>query len=371
MADTLFLQDILTTPQSLRDTLAQVGDQAGEVADALLGRGTRRLVAVGNGSSLYAAAASVYLHNALVGPTGTLAWAVPTGDYSLYPAPLAATDALVGVSVSGEIVDLLDLFERLRGRHQLVGITNVAGSSLTRLVDHLLLMTAGSSVVPTSTKTFVASVAALDLLWLGLLCAQGAPEAARLREELFALPQIVEQSLRQAREQVEEAADNLAQCERLFLFGAGPAYALAQEAALVFKEVANLHAEAAQTREMAQGTTAVVDHAVGVIAVNPPGRGQVVGRQVLAQCAALGAATLEVGAPPAALCIDAQCHELLSPLVYGGPLFMLANELATRHGVDTDHPHWEADYLRTARRSGAPLMMPEHRGEELRSEAEV
>jgi glucosamine 6-phosphate synthetase-like amidotransferase/phosphosugar isomerase protein len=162
MTDTLFLQDILNTPQSLEDTLTALSGEARLVARALLDRGARRFVALGNGSSLYAAAASVYLHNAFAPPTGALTWAAPTGDYALYPAPLSPADALVGVSVSGEIIDLLDLFERLRGRHQLVGITNVAGSSLTRLVDSVLLMKAGTTLVPTSTKTFVASVAALD-----------------------------------------------------------------------------------------------------------------------------------------------------------------------------------------------------------------
>jgi glucosamine--fructose-6-phosphate aminotransferase (isomerizing) len=350
MAQTLFLQDILNTPRSLRDTLAHVGDQADEVAGALLARGARRLVALGNGSSLYAAAAAVYLHNALVAPTGTLAWAVPTGDFSLYPAPLSAADALVGVSVSGEIVDLLDVFERLRGQHQLVGITNVARSSLTGLVDHLVLMKAGQSLVPTSTKAFVASVAALDLLWLGLLAAQDVPAASSFRRELIALPGAVDRALAQAQGPVGAAAEQLVGCDHLFVFGAGPAFPLAQEGALVFKEVASVHTEAAQTREMAQGTTAVVDSRVGVIAVNPPGRGQEVGRRVLAQCEALGAVTLEVGSASDGLRLHVPCHELLSPLVYGGPLFMLANEVAVLRGVDTDHPHWEADYLRTARR---------------------
>ncbi len=350
MRQTLFLQDILNTPRSLHKTLTRIGDQADVLARALLTGGARRLVAVGNGTSYYASAASVYLHNALVAPTGTLAWAVPTGDFSLYPAPLSTRDVLIGVSVSGEVVDLLDLFERLHGSHQLVGLSGVAGSSLTRLVDHALVMDAGPSLVPTSTKTFVASVAALDLLWLGLLAAQGVEAATDLRRQLVTLPEAVEHSLAHAHAQVDAAAERLAACERVFVCGAGPALAVAQEAALVFKEVANLPAEAAQTREMAHGITAVVDHTVGVIVVNPPGRGQTAGRQVLAQCAELGAVTVEIGVAPAGIRVDVACHELLAPLIYGGPLFMLANALGLRRGIDTDHPHWEAGYLRAARR---------------------
>jgi len=137
MTDTLFLQGILNTPRSLADTLAQVDGQVDQLAAELLARGARRFLALGNGSSLHAATAAVCLHNGLAVPGGAAAWALSTSEYSLYPLPLAPADVLIGLSASGEVVDMLELFERLRGRQQLVGITNVAGSSLTRLVDEL------------------------------------------------------------------------------------------------------------------------------------------------------------------------------------------------------------------------------------------
>jgi glucosamine--fructose-6-phosphate aminotransferase (isomerizing) len=350
MAETLILRDILDTPRTLRDTLEGIGDRGDELAAKLLARGTQRIVALGNGTSYYACVASAYLHNGLIGPDRTLVWAAPTGDYSLYAAPLSDRDAVVGVSVSGEIVDLLDLFERLKGRYRLLGITNEPTSSLTRLADDLLVTHASPSLVPTSTKTFVASVAALYLLWLGMLTVQGVREAESVRAQLLGMPDLVAQSLGMAGSAVVTAADRLATCRRLFVMGAGPAWAVAQEAALVFKEVSNIPAEAVQQREMAQGTTSVVDSTVGVIAVNPPGLGQAMGQKLLAQCAALGAVTVEIGAAPADVPIDVPCHDLLTPIIYCGPLFMLANDLAVRRGVDADHPHWQVDHLRMTRR---------------------
>jgi len=351
MADTLFLQDILNTPRSLADTLAQVDSQVDQLAAALLERGARRFLALGNGSSLHAATAAVCLYNGLATPGGAAAWALSTSEHNLYPLPLAPADVLIGLSASGEVVDMLELFERLRGRQQLVGITNVAGSSLTRLVDELILMRAGPSLVPTSTKTYMASLGALDLLWLGLLKAQGIAAAEALRRELLAIPEAVSHSLAQAKGQAGAAAERLSHCKQLYIVGSGPALALAGEVALVFKEVAGLPAEAMQSREMAQGGIAVMREGVGVVGIAPPGRGQEPARHVLAQCAALGAATVEVGAPPAQIVLDVPCAELLSPLVYGGPLFMLAEGLAARRGVDPDHPWWEAAYLREVRRT--------------------
>jgi len=351
MTDTLFLQDILNTPQSLADTLAQVDGQVDELAVELLARGARRFLALGNGSSLQAAAASVCLHNGLATPGGAVAWALSTSEYSLYPLPLAPADVLIGISASGEVVDMLELFERLRGRRQLVGLTNVAGSSLTRLVDELLLMQAGPSLVPTSTKTYMAGLAALDLLWLGLLKAQGIAEAEALRRELLAIPDAVSRGQAQARDQLPPAAERLSHCQQFYIVGSGPTLALAGEVALVFKEVASLPTEAMQSREMAQGGIAVMSEEVGVIGIAPPGRGQEPARSVLARCATLGAATVEVGAAPAQIALDVPCAELLSPLIYGGPLFMLAEELARRRGMDPDHPWWEAAYLSEVRRT--------------------
>lgn len=351
MADTLFQQDILNTPRALQDTLAFLGGRPREVASALLAGGAQRFVALGNGSSWYASAASVYLHNALAKPGGTSAWAAPTGDYALYPAPLSAADALVGVSASGEVVDLLDLFQSLRGHHQIVGITNAPESALTKLVDHRLLMKAGPSLVPTATKTFTTSILALDLLWLGLLVEQGVSAAAGVKQELAAMPEAAERVTAEARGQVAEVADHLAGCSRLFVFGSGPAYPLAQEAALVFKETASLPAEAVQAREMSHGIASVVDRTVGVIAINPPGRGEAAVQPVLADCRQLGAVTLNVGRAPADLVVSASCPELLSPLVYGAPLFLLANELAGRRGINTDQPAWYEEYMRASRRA--------------------
>lgn len=355
MTETLILRDILDTPKTLRDTLAAIGDRGDALAAALLAHGARRIVALGNGTSYYASLASAYLHNCLIEPDGTLVLAAPTGDYNLYAAPLSARDAIVGVSVSGEVVDLLDLFERLKGRHLLLGITNEPASSLARLADDLLVTRAGPSLVPTSTKTFAASAAALYLLWLGLLARQGVAVASALRAELSGMPDLVQQSLDQARTPAAIAADRLAPCGRLFVMGAGPSWALAQEAALVFKEVSNAPAEAVQQREMAQGTTSVVDDTVGVVSINPPGAGHDMGRKLLAQCKALGAVTVEVSTGSADLPIRVSCHDLLTPIVYCGPLFLLANDLAQRRGIDADHPHWQETHLRLTRREGFPV----------------
>src|SRR5581483_3702414 len=72
MSQTRFLQDILHTAGAIQETLRGIGDGADDLAAQLLEHGARRFVAVGNGTSLYASLASVYVHNAFARPGGTL-----------------------------------------------------------------------------------------------------------------------------------------------------------------------------------------------------------------------------------------------------------------------------------------------------------
>lgn len=348
MSESLFLQEILSTPRALADTIAAADDRATEVARSLLRQDVRRIVAIGSGSSYFAGGIAAYLYRALATTADPIVWAEAAGDFDLYPPKLSPNDVVVAVSASGEGGDVINLLAKLRGRCQTVGITNAPESTLTRRVDHVLPLVAGTGQVPTSTKTFVASVAALDLLFLALLAETGHEQAGDLREELRALPRQVERTLSGALAASGVLADRLGRCSRLFVLGAGPSYPLALEDALVFKEVVGLPAEGVQTHEMAHGAIAVVDESVGVIALDSPGAPSAVTRRVLGQCADQGAVTIAVGADDD-LPVEAASHDLLSPIVYASPVFILADACASRRGRNPDAPGWESAYLRLTR----------------------
>lgn len=350
MSETLFRQDIDDSPRALADTLD--GLDAVQIVRSLLAGGARRIAAIGSGSSYFACATSAYLYDSLASPGACALRTTPAEEFGLYPLPLDPADALVGVSASGKVIDVVGLFSARKGRQRLIGITNELDSPLARAADDALLTRAGASRVPTSTKTFLASVLALDVLWLALLEAQGVSAARELRESLADLPAALEKAMRETSGLLPGIAGRLLACERFFVAGSGPSWPLAQEVALVLKEVAGLPAEPMQAREMIHGPTAIVDETVGVIVVNPRGRGEEAAGALLAQCAERGATTASIGAAPSDLTIAVDVPEMLSPLVLGGPLFALANELAVRRGVYSDHPAWESAYMQSVRPQG-------------------
>ena len=88
-----------------------------------------------------------------------------------YADPIVDEKTLViAITQSGETTDTLAAVEAARdlgGR--VLAVTNTQGSLITREADAVLLTKAGPEICVASTKTFLAQVAALELLALELI----------------------------------------------------------------------------------------------------------------------------------------------------------------------------------------------------------
>lgn len=343
---TLFRQDVLGIPKAIEGTVDAVERTVGPLARELLERGARRFVAVGGGTSYFAAVSSLQTHDSLAPGRGTTVQACATGEFRRYPLPLSSEDCVVGISASGEVADLLDLFRDIGDSHQLVGLTNSPTSSLARLCRHVVTTRAGEPLVPTSTGTYVASVAALSLLWLAVLEVEGVTQATVARQALRAASQSAAIALEALSPAVADEARRLAACTHVLICGSGAGYGLAQEAALVFMEVVNMPAHALPLAELAHGMIAMAGPRTGLIVLDPAeGRAPSVA-STIAQFEAAGSPVVML-APPAA---EAPTGGPLLPLILAGPLFALADEVALLRGTDPDRPGWEAQYLQAVRR---------------------
>ena len=86
---------------------------------------------------------------------------------------------MVGMSASGEFRDVLAVFERLRGKNLCIGVTQVPGSSVTKLADFCLYAGGGPSHVPVMTKTYASTLTAVHTLLLAFYQASE-PTAGRI-----------------------------------------------------------------------------------------------------------------------------------------------------------------------------------------------
>jgi glucosamine--fructose-6-phosphate aminotransferase (isomerizing) len=150
---------------------------------------------------------------------------------------------------------------------------------------------------------------------------------------------------------VDALAGELVDREHLFVVGSGNATAAAYETALKLKEMALVHAEGAESWEMASGAATIVGPGSVVVALAPTGPGRDATLDVARHAAEWGARIVEVGpgAGPATegadhLPLPASAAEDLAPLTAVAPVALLAFVLARRRGHDPDHPGWVERY---------------------------
>ena len=269
-----------------------------------------------------------------------------------YRVPILGPRSLViGISQSGETADTVAaLQEAKRLGARTVGIVNVPGSTISRLVDGVLATHAGPEVGVASTKAFTTQLVVLALF---AQYVHATRRKAPLRpgdpflKGLSALPAAMARALALEGE-IEKLANRLhlqGMKDALFL-GRGIHYPIALEGALKLKEISYVHAEGYPAGEMKHGPIALIDPAMPVVGIAPRDAlyDKVVSnlREVKARDGILVALVSE-GDTDVKSFAD---HTLempsvvpyLQPLVSVVPLQLLAYHVARRRGCDVDQP---------------------------------
>jgi glutamine---fructose-6-phosphate transaminase (isomerizing) len=340
--------EIRAEGDAIRATLAESLPAARAAAEALRVAGVRRIYVTGNGTSYHSAMAAATLYRHLAAADDPTVIAIDAGEFRNYLPGLDRSDALIVISASGEFRDVLVVVDDLRDRIPTVGIVHVPGSTLARTAAHTVLSYGGPSGVPIMTKTFVATLAATHLVLGELL---GGARAQKVRAALAAAADDVESAVAAAESRVDPLADALAGVEHIFVVGSGNATAAAYEAALKLKEIALVHAEGAESWEMATGAATILGPGCVVVALAPAGAGRQATIDVACHAAGWGARIVEVG-PGDGPAIDGADHlpmpatatEDYASLTAVAPVALLAFALARRRGVNPDRPDWVDRY---------------------------
>ena len=188
-------------------------------------------------------------------------------EFRYRPLRLRQGAWVVGISQSGETADTLGALDRARREGFLtLGITNVAGSSITRETEAHLLTRAGPEIGVASTKAFMAQV---TLVWL-LALSLGRRESAEVRASLAALirsPARLEGFLGAIdQDGIDRLARRVMESRLVLFVGRGLDYPLAIEGALKLKEVTYRPADGYPGGELKHGPIALVEPGVLVIA---------------------------------------------------------------------------------------------------------
>ncbi|MCL0078292.1 glutamine--fructose-6-phosphate transaminase (isomerizing) [Dehalococcoidia bacterium] len=171
-----------------------------------------------------------------------------------------------GISQSGETLDTLQAIKKARALGcPTLAITNVPGSSITRIAEQVFYTRSGPEIGVAATKTFMTQLVALYLLAmsfasLDMMAYEGLIEGLRL------LPSKVQQVLDEVGK-IAQHARELSSYANVFFIGRGLNYPVAMEGALKLKEISYIHAEAYPAGELKHGPFALLGRTTPVVAI--------------------------------------------------------------------------------------------------------
>jgi glucosamine--fructose-6-phosphate aminotransferase (isomerizing) len=175
-------------------------------------------------------------------------------------------DNAIVLTQSGETADVLVSMKKLIAANcPILAITNVRGSSASRLANQTLYTQAGPELSVAATKTFIAQL--IELYKLILLQPVVSEELRKqLISNLKLIPNCAQQIL-DNESRINDCAMYLSQYSNLFYIGRGINYGIALEGALKMKEISYIHAEAYAAGELKHGPFALLQKDTPVVAL--------------------------------------------------------------------------------------------------------
>ena len=232
-----YLRDILDQPKALQATLESLLRDSSLLDRVAQIRKQRhaRVVLTGMGSSLHA----LYPLQLKLTAHGETVIRVETSEliHSM-PALLTSDSIIIAVSQSGQSAETVRLLEQNDHRAKVIGVTNTATSPLATDSDLMVLTQCGDEY-SVSTKTYVGTLAALEVLgeaWCG-------ESADAVYRELQEAPALMASYQAQWRDHVHSLAGEMEDITRLFIVGRGRSLAACSTGALTTKESTRWPAE--------------------------------------------------------------------------------------------------------------------------------
>ncbi|NPE31168.1 glutamine--fructose-6-phosphate transaminase (isomerizing) [Methanococcoides sp. SA1] len=267
-----------------------------------------------------------------------------------YGNPIMRNNVLsIAITQSGETADTLAAVKSCKAYGcNSIAITNVVGSSITRVSDSVLYTRAGPEIGVAATKTFTAQLIVLYLLSIRFARARGTintNEAKDLLIELKRIPGKIQKILNHKAE-IRECAEIFAEERDFFFVGRNVNYPVALEGALKLKEISYIHAEGFAGGELKHGPLALLDKGTPVVAIATKGH---VYDKILSNIKEVKArearviAVAEKGDTEIEKYVDyvlriPPTHEMLSPILSSVVLQLLAYYTALARGCSIDKP---------------------------------
>jgi glucosamine--fructose-6-phosphate aminotransferase (isomerizing) len=237
-----------------------------ENVEKLLNTDINSIHIVACGTSFYAGLVGKYLIEQL---TNIPVFTELASEYR-YFGSRNESSLVIAITQSGETADTLAALReaQMSGCKTLV-ITNVIGSTATRISDGYILQQSGPEIGVAATKTFTSQIVVLFLMALKIAFVQkklGSDELYNYIFHLKELPRHVRDVLERSND-IIAIAKYLKNAKSVFFIGRGANYPLSLEGALKLKEISYIHAEGFAAGELKHGPFALLTKETPVVAI--------------------------------------------------------------------------------------------------------
>ncbi|HLW06369.1 MAG TPA: glutamine--fructose-6-phosphate transaminase (isomerizing) [Marinilabiliaceae bacterium] len=347
------LKEIHEQPSTITDTFR--GRMAADESKFFLGgimdvlpklMGAKRIVMIACGTSWHAALVGEYLFERYA----RIPVEVEYASEFRYRNPIVYEDDLIiAISQSGETADTLAAIRQVKGSGAtILGICNVAGSSLSRETHAGVYTHAGIEIGVASTKAFTSQITVLTMMALLLGSKRktlSQDDYAMLIHEMAQIPAKIEEVL-QEESKIKAIASVYKDVTNAFYMGRGLLFPVALEGALKLKEISYIHAEGYPAAEMKHGPIALIDEKMPVIAlaIDDSSYDKMVSniQEVKSRKGKVIALVTRgdkvIGKMADHIIEIPKCHEAVSPLLAVIPLQLLSYHIAVMRGCDVDQP---------------------------------
>lgn len=332
----LMRQETLEIADIIIKQLAQNERLLHKIAEKFCKNQPEFILTVARGSSDHAATFIKYLYETELGLA--VSSAAPS-VYTLYKAQMHLKRVwAIALSQSGQSPDICEVMRYASTQDSpSVAFVNETVSPLAALAEYVVPLLAGKEKAVAATKSYMAMLTA-NLHLIAIL-----KQDTLLLEALQALPSQLKGLDNLNFDKVLPLYD---QAHHTLIIGRGFGYPIAEEIALKFKEVTQLHAESFSSAEVLHGPFSLFNEAFPVLILmqndaSLPSLQGLIGRirETPVTPFVIGAKSTLAGLDDLAQIALPETHPLLAPLVNVFVLYQFIEALAQRKGLDPDtHP---------------------------------
>jgi glucosamine--fructose-6-phosphate aminotransferase (isomerizing) len=341
------LKEIHEQPLSLRNAL-RLQDLYMDLMATFLDR-AKNVFLVACGTSYHACLAASYMFSKLAYlPT----YPIIASEFEEHVGMAVNIDStILAVSQSGETADTLSAVEHARNRAATVlGLTNVVGSTLTRVSRVYILQQSGPEIGVAATKTFTAQLLVLAQLALRVAKIRGKvshQEIKAIEKKLKEIPDIIERTIKANEEKIKQIVGKYKDSRAFIFLGRGISTATSLEGRLKLMEIAYVPAYAFPAGESKHGPISLVEPGVTAIFICPKDRTRktIIGN--IMEMKSRGASIISVveegdeeikRLSDDYLEVAGEVPEVLSPIAFVIPLQLFAYYMAVEKGYNPDMP---------------------------------